>query len=180
MGLVNKTIDAIRIQIKNKDFDCFLDYIEVQEKGAVDVAIYSLVPQKQEWLHVHSVLLSMADALDTASENNSMPNLSYDKFLGVAELSSGLIFQMFQGGEVTFSLTLKGIHDQLDLAGSEIETLICDGTNTYLTIRTFVATGFPFILKGEDGDKMQITVNDNLAGLLTMKLTALCVSESRD
>jgi len=157
--------------------DYFIDYIQIEQAGVQDPTSYSIKPDKGQWLYVYSFMWSLADALDTTLANNSMPNLSYDKLLGVSELASGINYQRIQDGKVLFGASTKKIADMLQWAGAEIKTLIQDGTNVFLTIETkFIE---PFVLKHEDLDEIRLTVNDDLSGLLWLRATCGCRTEER-
>jgi len=157
--------------------DYYIDYIQVEKAGAVDPTTYTIKPAKGQWLYVHSFMWSMADALDTTLANNSMPNLSYNRLLGVTELAAGIDYQRIQSGEIVFSSNIKNIANILQWAGSEIKTIIQDNTNAFLTIETkFIE---PIILKSEDLDELRLTINDDLSGLLWLRATCGCRTEER-
>jgi len=128
-------------------------------------------------LHIYQFTWSMADALDTTLANASMPNISYDQILGVPELSIGISYQRFQDENVIFSATIRKLADLIQFAEVRIEDVICDGTNTFMTVKsTFIE---PFILKSEDNDELRLTINDNLSGLLWLRAAIGTKEETR-
>jgi len=156
----------------------YIDYIQVEKAGAVDPTSFFIKPDKGKWLYISLLTWSMADVLDTTLANNSMPNLSYDKFLGVDELSSGIVYQHFQDGGIVASVAITKIADILQWTESEIKNAMHDGTNTFLTIQTVFIE--PLILKSEDLDEIRLTVNDDLSGLLWLRATCGCKEEDRE
>lgn len=179
MGLSDITsgFDAIRISPQHKDSKFFFDYLEIQEGGTVDPTIYTIEPDKGTWLHVHSFMWSIADELDTTLENNSMPNLSYNKILGVSELATGISYQRIQNEVIQSSANIKSLTDILQWPGTEIKSLMRDETNAYLTIETVFTE--PIVLKSEHNDQLRLVINDSTAGLLLLRATCGCRTETR-
>ena len=52
-----------------------------------------------------------------------------------------------------------------------------DGTNTWVTVN--IRFTEPIILKDSDDDEMSLTINDDLSGLLVLKVGAGCKVEER-
>ena len=155
----------------------FVDYIQVEQTGAVDPTSYCVRPDKGTWLHIHEFTWSIADALDTTLVNASMPSLSYDKILGIDELSSGISYQRIQNGEVILSASIKKLADMIQWSEAKIDNVVCDGTNTFITIRTVFVE--PLVLKAEDNDELRLTINDSMSGLLWLRATVGARSEVR-
>jgi len=175
-GLVS-TFDALRVQILHPSVNAYLDYIQIQQTGTIDPQNFSIRPNKQTWLHVTGLYWSIGDALNTTLANSSMPSLSYDQILGEAELTSGILYQKIKDGNVEISASLNKLADFLQWPEATIDDVICDATNTFITIRTTFSE--PLILRAEDSDELRLTINDDLSGLLWLRATVEAKEEDR-
>jgi len=97
-----------------------------------------------------------------SSENATVPNLSYDKILGVDGLSNGIVFTRRQNERDIINLNLKNLADFLGFA--VITDHISDGVNTLVTLSVMLDT--PIILDGKTNDELSWTINDDLSGLI--------------
>ena len=180
MGLQNvvTTFDALRVTTKHNLFNYYIDYIEIQATSTVNPTIYSIMPEDGTWLYVHELKWSIADEIDTTLANGTMPNLFYDRILGVPSLASGIAYQRLSDNVAIESATLNQLSDWLYQPGTQIVNEIHDDTNTFITIKTLFTE--PLLLKSEDKDKIRFQVNDNLSGLLYLRCTASCKEEQRE
>ncbi len=173
------TLDALRIKQTAKDGPkapkYWLDDIQFEQTGTP--ATFTLEPDKGTWLHVNEFQVSMVDALASTLGDGTMPNLAYDKFLGVTPVA-GITYQRIQGQEPQFTQTISNLMGFLQLAGTDMNVRNSDGTNTWVTIR--VKHQEPLILKAEDADKLQWTVSEDLSGLLHLRINAGCSIETRE
>ena len=183
MELNSSTLDAIRIkQIadEGKAPRYYLDDIQFEAKPATGTLdgqplTYSIIPDKQTWLHVSQLHLLIAD--DDYNSNNAsgtIASIPYNSLLGVASLDVGINYQRIQDNEIKESFNLKEISHLVRLPGTSIVSSgsATDGTHTWMVIQVIFNT--PIILKSEDNDKLQFTISDNLSGLdeLTMSCHA--------
>ena len=190
MTLTGETLDAIRIEIiaeEGKSPKMYLDDIAFEgtddEPGAGE---FIIKPELGTWLHVHSFSYIIADdsfdsTIDGGVDNvtsPTLPNIPYNTLLGVAALSSGILYQRVVNEEVQFSVTIKQISDILQLAGAKVVSQGSAGTTgTWITIKNEILE--PIILKAENQDKLKFVVNDNLSGLDLLRITADCKIEKR-
>lgn len=179
MGLVNKTIDAIRI--KTVDIgagsvpEYYLDDIQIEEtSGSVE---FSIEPADSTWLHVNNYSIFMADQHSSVLADATMPCFSYDKFIGVPSLSVGILYRRFVDEKVTLSFPFKNLGEILMFPGSTIESYGSDGTNTFLKL--LVDLKEPIVLKSENADKLSFVISDDLSGLLKFVISANCKEELR-
>lgn len=177
-------LDALRIQIIAKDGKSpkfYLDDIQFEETGTP--IIFKVEPDKKTWLWIDSIKITMVDAhsgitaVADATENATLPNLAYNKLLGLAALNVGLIFSVFNEKQSVFSRTIEKLIDILQLPGSEIIGYGGDGTNAWLSIKFNMSA--PFLLKSEDIDYMSVTISEDISGLLFMRWAAGCREEIR-
>ncbi len=178
------TLDALRVKqasVEGKGPKYYLDDVQFEETGAP--IAFTLKPDKGTWLYVEEFTFSFADAytgiitVAGATENASLPGLSYNKLLGET-LVSGIVYKREQDGETQFTRTIKGILDLLQLPHTEITAQGSDGTNSFVTIRAEHLT--PLILKSENADKITWTISEDLSGLLQLRISAGCKIEQRE
>jgi len=149
------------------------DDITLENTG--DPLVYTSQPGLQERFHVEAIRFTLVDNVTNivtvagATENATLPGLSYNQILGVSALTNGLLFQRTQDGDVNLTLTLKQLSDFFAL-GFNILNPVSDGTNTVINLE--IAFPRPFILDGKKGDNMTVTVSDNLSGLLLLVAAA--------
>ena len=106
----------------------------------------------------------LVDAQSTTLTGGTMPNLSYDKLLGVSALANGITFKRVENGETRFSASISQLSDFL-FTGSDIKSTFSDGTNTTLVLEASFVD--PFILSGNPiNNYIEFTINDDLSGLL--------------
>ena len=178
MALTGQTLDAIRIEItgeEGKSPKIYLDDIAFEGiEEETNAEKFIVEPELGTWLHCIDQTFVIADAYDATvteladgTENTTGLALSYDQILGESALSSGLQYQRIQDGEITQTIIIKQISDVLQFPHTNIENFIYDGTNTFLTAYTKFTE--PLILKSENSDKLQYTINDSLSGLLLLR-----------
>jgi len=178
MGLTNSTIDSIRFTTVDigpgLPPDYYLDRLDLQEIGGP--IEYTMTPVEETWVYVDSIEVIMADAyagvVDTGEANHypTMPGLSYDQLLGEGPLASGILYQRINAGGIEFSATIKQLSDMLQYPYSRLINTVSDGTNTMIAIH--MGFGEPAILKAEDEDRLRIVIQDDLTGLLLLRMTA--------
>lgn len=188
LNLTAKTIDAIRIQIITKSGVSPTFYLDdIQLEGTIEEAgagIFKVTPNIGTWLYVNKITIAIADAytaiIATGADTNNatLPGLAYNKILGETALSSGILYQRIQDGAVEFSVIIKQLSDLLQLPGAILKNAISDGTNTFLSIDVDYTE--PIILKAENNDTLQMVVNDNLSGLLLLRMSVTGKIENRE
>jgi hypothetical protein len=180
MGLTEKTIDSIRIKTISLGAGAapsyHLDDIQILE---TELPIeYIVEPSDDTWLHVDQINITMADALNTTLTDNSMFNLSYDKFLALGNLNVGILFQKVCENDVIWSSTFHNLLDFLQIPNTNILTTGCDGTNTWFSLSQNFAS--PVLLKSESKDKLSFIIRDDMTGLLRFRIGVSCREEYRD
>ena len=108
-----------------------------------------------------------------------MPNLSYNKFLGMDAIVEGLKFEIYRDDELVTgtSLQVASLGAMLALPDARITNAIADGTNTLISVERKLSV--PLILKAEEGDELRVTLNDNFSVLLMMKFSVMGYKETR-
>lgn len=168
MSLVDETIDSLRVQIETIDTKSpkfYLDDIQIEETG--NPITFTLRPVKNTWLYINTLVYGLVDAYDSTLLNGTMPNLSYNKLLGMNSLPGGITWTEYLAGELTATFTVHNLMDALELPNASIKTVGGDGTNTWLTLE--FRFDYPIVLKAEDGDKLTITLTDDLTDLLRLR-----------
>jgi hypothetical protein len=135
------------------------------------VPFFVQAPKGTKFL-ISSLYISYVDAIDISLVNNSAPNLSYNKILGEAALTNGIVYQIMEDGSVVSSIAVSSLGDNLK-GGANITSLICDGVNTCITLE--VRFGGPLVLDSRYEDSLCIIIGDDLTGLISF--TALASGE---
>ena len=187
MNLTEETLDSLRVQISTSDplgplF--YLDDFQFQgTSGKVDASTFLVEPELGTWLYISKITISIANVYSAivtvkdATENATLPGLSYNQILGETALSSGILYQRVHNKEIQFLAIIRQLSDLLQIPGAVLINQISDGTNTFITID--VGYSEPIILKPENKDFLSIAINDNLSGLLFMRIAATGKSEKR-
>lgn len=179
MNLVGQTIDAIRIQTIDVGLgvppDYYLDDIQIEDDIAPEE--FKIEPDDRKWLYVNNYSIFLVDAYAGTLADATMPYLSYDKLLGLASLTSGILYQRVINGDIPLAFPFRNLGDILMFPGSSIDSYGSDGTNTFLKI--MVNLYEPILLKQENADKISFIVSDNLSGLLKLVISANCKEENR-
>lgn len=188
LNLTGKTIDAVRIEIIAKIAVSPTFYLDdIQLEGTTEEAgagTFKIMPDKGTWFYIDKITVAIADAYTAiiatgANTNNAtLPGLSYNKILGETALSSGILYQRIQDGEIEFSVIIKQLSDLLQLPGARLINTISDGTNTFLSID--IEYSESIILKAENNDILQMVINDNLSGLLLLRMSVTGRTEQRE
>ena len=107
----------------------------------------------------------------------TLPEIPYDALLGVSALTLGLLYQRIQGGDTQFSFPARQLSDWLQMPGCKMDIAIGDASNTLITLE--IPFEVPEILKAETDDELRVTVQDNLSGLLMLRMVASGFEEAR-
>jgi len=182
MGLVGKTIDAIRVETIDIGGglppDYYLDLLNIQGAGAGAGSLeFTVEPNRGTWYHINKLSIFMVDAYHPTATSGNIQNISYDALLGVPALTYGVNYQETSEGAIENSASLKQLSDMLQQPNAHIEDIGYDGTNTYLKV---VASYLePAVLKAEEDDKMKLILNDDLSGLLILRCSVEGKTELR-
>lgn len=163
---VTGTIDEMLIEVVStagQPPDFFLDTIQLEEAGAV---VYTASPGEGKRYEFNAIEFFIVDAVDTTLADATMPNLSYNKILGVTQLVNGISFRLTMGGIVRFDGTFRNLADML-FAAFEIVNMGCDGTNTFLKLRANLSDFAR--LETKSNDRVELTVSDDLSGLVQFR-----------
>lgn len=179
MSLASGTIDALRVQVLSRGGPLsptfYLDDMQFEETGAP--IAFKVEPDKGTWFHVTSLSQSFADAYDGTLTDGTMFKLSYDKILGET-LAVGYLYRKIINNLVDFSITKKSLSNILQFPNAKISSVIDDGTNVFLSTQSdFV---YPLVLKSEDLDRLEMVVQEDLTGLLLMRISVDGYVEIRD
>jgi hypothetical protein len=177
--LAGSTIDAIRIQTVDigpgDPPDYRLDDIQIEETVAPEE--FKIEPDDNTWLHVNNYSILIVDAYAGTLADATMPYLSYDKLLGLASLTNGILYQRAINRRIPLSFPFRNLGDILMFPGARLQDYGSDGTNTFL--KFFVKLYQPILLKKENADKISFLVSDDLSGLVKLIISANCREEVR-
>ena len=172
MGLTGLTIDSVRVEqeaSEGKAPKYYLDDVQIEETGVP--IIFELKPDKGTWLLVKSLQIVTA-AVGTAAS----PNLPYDTILGTS-IASGINYKRIEGGVTVSAATINKFVDFMGLSNATITGQGGDATNNWVSLN--VRFNEAVVLKAEDEDKMTLTINDDLSGLLYLRVGAGAKVETR-
>jgi hypothetical protein len=175
LGLEASTIDAFRVEVAAKTGAgpvWYLDDLQVEQSGTT--TNFSVEAPRSTIYLVDSISFTFIDALSTALTDNSMPSLTYNKILGLDELTNGIVFQRRRMGEILFSASIKSISDSVK-GGGVLTNLFSDGTSTSITLETNFGT--PIILDAREDDAIEILLSDDLSDLVSF--TAIYKGKTR-
>ena len=180
MGIAALSIDALRIQNEVRGGpqspQFWIDDWYIQQTGApVD---YTVKPDNGTWLYVENIQITFVDAYDPALLSSNMPNLSYNKILGMTP-TTGYVLRIV-ANEVTLSeVRFINLLSILSYPNTTITNYISDGTNTLITIAKNYPEHNSFILKSEEAEKLVITIEDNFSQLLAFRMSVNGHAEKR-
>jgi len=165
------TVDAVRVQTIDigggPPPDYYLDDLQFEELG--DPAAFDITPPTGKRFLVHKFRYTLVDAYAGTLADATMPNLSYNKLLGVTSLPVGLIFTRFKGNTPAGRAVIHNVGDAV-IAGAEIINIMSDGINTSITIlREFSE---PIILDSAQKDIIRISAADDISGLISLTAVA--------
>lgn len=145
----------------------YLDDIQVEEVG---VKKFTAKPATGKLVQYNRIELLFVDAIASTVSSGTMPGLSYDKILGIPALTSGISLQTFANGLPQVTITSRRLSDFLGFT-FEIASHGSDGINTFLKL----AVDLPVwvALDDADGDRIELTINDNLSGLILFNAIAI-------
>jgi len=174
------TIDALRFRtvsaVPGGPPDYYLDTIRFEETGSP--LLYRVRPDVGTWYHVERIRITMADNWVSTLADATLPEIPYDAILGVSALTAGLLYQRIQGGEVEYSYSARQIYHWLQMPGCTMPVAIGDASNTLVSIE--LPFQVPEILRFEDNDELRVTVQDNMSGLLLLRMVAAGFEEVRE
>ncbi len=168
-GLSGQTIDAMQMILSRSGgpkptfrFD------QLQWEASGDPVVFTATTSVGTRFYINEIRVSLADNITSIVTGSStayptMPGLAYDAILGVTALGNGVVFTSIQGGEVSFSATLRQLGDFIGV-GLDLVSAISDGTNTHIVLS--IKFPDPIILVGDTKDKLTFTISDDLSGLL--------------
>lgn len=171
MNLETGTIDALRMECTAKSgagVVFYVDDMQVEETSGL-VTFKIEAPQGTKFI-IDQFRFTFIDALSTTLIANSMPNISYNKILGLSKLDNGIGFSRLKNGEIVFNAVITCLADSTR-GGAMLENVFSDGTNTHVTLATSFREAVT--LDSRFGDNIAVTVQDDLSDLISFTAVAL-------
>lgn len=174
-GLESGTVDELTITILRTGGarpDIKFDDFQIEENG--NPLVFTVFVDKEEIFCIQQLDVLIADNITGitpvagATENATVTNLSFDKFLGLNQLSVGVIFNRVQNEEIVIATRFRDVADIMFF--SKITNHIADGVNSLVTFT--VNFEDPIILDGKTSDRLIFVINDNMSGLLRFNALA--------
>ncbi len=178
LGLTTQNINgmSVRLERTGGQKPTFkLDDIQWEETGAAEV--YKATTPQGTTFHITEIRIAIADNITGittvagATENATIPNLSFDALLGVSALTNGILFSRVRNGKVAFAVSIKQLGDFLSTGSNIIPgNRINDGTNMFIAL--VVKFPEPIVLEGGSDNFLSFTIQDDLSGLLQFTAAA--------
>lgn len=171
MGVSITTVDQLSILIERSGGTrptIYFDDMQIEETG--EQIAFSLEPDNGTRIHLEETRLAFVDNIPLTLADGTVVGLSYDKIMGVAQLTNGIGIRTQVGGETFFSASTRSIGDMLKGGGS-LDSPVSDGTNSCVTVSIKFAE--PIVLDSTDGDKVIFTISDDLSGLISFTTLAI-------
>jgi len=178
MGLTGATIDTFRVEqeaAEGKTPKFYLDDIQIEETGTP--ITFTLEAELGTWLHVKSLQLVVADDFVSTVVAGTLPGIPYDNLLG-ATITNGIGYKRISDGETVNAATISKFVDLMTLSNATITGSGGDLTNSWLSVN--IQFSEDVILKAENEDKMTLSINDDLSGLLYLRVGVGSKVESRE
>lgn len=175
LGLTSGTIDALRMEMIGKHGQAptfYIDDFQVEETTAG--AKYDINPPAEQKFLMYKFRYTLIGAFAGTVASGTMPGLSYNQLLGVASLDSGILFTWERAGRPVGQASISNLGDAVK-AGATIINHMSDGTNTSITILRELVE--PIVLSSRSNDKICISINDNLTGLISLTALGTGVTE---
>ena len=171
LGIVSTDFDALRMGHPSKGGGkspkFYLDDIQIEQSGTPS-EFKTNTPEGQKF-YIKVLRFHIIAALDTTLTDNSMYNLSYDKFLSLASLPNGVLLQRHVNDVVTFSIPITQLSDALGI-GFNIKNVYSDGTNTGLVLEQYFEE--PLVVFGGENSYLSLTISDDLSSLVSFRAIA--------
>jgi len=177
MGLTNETISAWRMQLVNKNGPgprFYMDDIQIEASGST-IPFRGGAPKKDKPYHVFSLLVTIVATLTGTVVNGTMPGLTYNQLLSLAELTNGFVLHQEKDGANLFTIPFRSIGEMLS-QGFEIQSLISDGTTTQIVLELPFREP-PIIFGSLEENHIGIDINDDLSSLVRFRATLRGASE---
>lgn len=146
--------------------DFRLDEIALQEAGGP--ITYSMYPPVDTSVRLTQLKCTMVDNWVGAANSGDMPNLSYDKFLGMDRLTKGILIKLYSGGQLVAVESVRDVRDMLSRAGATFGPAIQDTENTMVSVLWNFQDGV--LMNYTDGDRVEVVIQDNMSELLDLKV----------
>ena len=141
LGVAEEVVDEVTItMLRSGGTRPVVKFDDLQINEVGDPAVFSVSLDSDEFLCITELIISIAaaetgiTAVSGATENATVPNLSYNKFMSLDELTNGLIFVRTRKGAIGFAISLRSVGDFMG-GGAVITNHISDGTNTFITLK---------------------------------------------
>lgn len=158
-GIDTQTVDELiwTVQVVGAKPTLRFDQFQIEDDGAP--AVFSFVPAPGEELFLHTLKIVMIDNVTATSDYNS--------FFAVAALANGIIINVRSFDRSVFAGSFSRLADFLTAPLVEFEDRV-GATNTWMTF----TANFPekVILRGDTSDLVSFTINDDLSGLVFMRV----------
>jgi hypothetical protein len=144
--------------------DYYLDEMQWENTGAA--LDYIIEPDQGSIYYVTDLSLTLADAYDSTLASSSHQKIPYNTFLALAKLTTGIQFKLTTDSTIRFNAFFQQHLDFMTFPGITV-TSGGDGTNTWVSYH--IKFEKPFVMDSRLKDIFEITIAEDLSGLLFLK-----------
>ena len=168
LGQNGTTVDAMVLQFTSSGGSApraYFDDIQIEETGGVE---FIARPANGNTVIFDRYEFLFADALAGTVADGTMAGLDHNKILGLASLTNGFSFQRVAQGVPQVSLVMRNFGDMMGFTFQPMPAPFSDGTNTIIKMVALLPE--PAVLNGKTGDKVTVTINDDMSGLQIFRI----------
>ena len=168
LGQNGTSVDALVIQFTSTGGSApraYFDDIRVEESGGV---VFTARPPNGNTVIFDRYEFLFADALAGTVADGTMAGLDHNKILGLTSLTNGFAFQRVAEGVPQVSLVMRNFGDMMGFTFNPEPVPFSDGTNTIIKMVALLPE--PAVLNGKSGDKVTVTINDDMTGLTIFRI----------
>ena len=170
MGIANINVDALKVEFVVNAGSAprlYLDDIQIEETGG---AKFIASPPPGMVFQFNAIEFVIVNDIASTVADGTSPGLSYDKFIGLTSLTSGISLQRFDKKVPQVSVIMQNLFDILS-STFDIKNVTSDGTNTMVKLR--VDLPLFVTMDALENDRIELTVNDDLSSLLEFRAIAI-------
>jgi hypothetical protein len=142
----------------------YLDTIQWEEAGG---SVYTVEADAGSIYRVSTMQITLVDAYASTLADATHQKIPYNALLGVSALTAGINIKLTTDDEIRFNGLFKQHIDFVAFPGAIVQSG-GDGTNTWVTYTINFTP--PFTLDARTHDKLEVSLSDDLSGLLYMRI----------
>lgn len=161
----------------------YLDTMSLASAAGGEPKIFTIKPRAAETVFFKGIEFTFVfpftgiTTVAGATENATLPRLTYNSFCHLSELANGITIRRIQQNVTGFSSVIRNNFDLLEATNRKINYFFSDGTNAMLKISSEFAGNVE--LDSRFNDRYEFVINDDLTSLLEFRLRGLATTVNR-